>query len=575
MNIIHHRLFIALFTLSVLHGCASVTPLKIETATFQAATDIEANLPRIELTGDILYRLLIAEVALIQGHYSLAAELYTDLAYKTRDPRLAERATRLALFARRDDAVLGVAQLWVELMPEDRAAREALVSAYIRNGQDEAVQPHLDYLLLHHDEQAGQAFRSIAALLQQEGEVETAFKAMQRFTSRHQDAAEALHAFAYIAVQAQQPDVARQALDQALALRPKWLAAMTLYSRVILMQGNSYEAAVYMAGLLKQFPDADDVRSAYARLLVENRQLVEALEQYKLIAKKNPANENAIFVAGMLSLQLNLVAEAQDWLERLLALDKRQDQAHFFLGQIADLQNQVDVAIAHYSAVLNGEHYYDARLRLAILVARQGDLDKARDYLLTLRLQAALDKQAQLFATEADLLVDAGQVEAAMALYGSALQTYPDDEDLLYGRALLADQQGNIELAEQDLRHLIAVSPNNASAMNALGFTLADRTQRYEEAYELISQALTLRPDSPAILDSMGWILYRLGRLDEAVTYLRRSLEQRNDHEVAAHLGEVLWMQGAHEDARSVWNNALDSFPGDKLILDVMQRLQR
>lgn len=568
------KIIILWVLLFLLPGCASLTSRdSVATTAHPLAVEAETalELPNVNLSGEILYHLLSADIAVYRQQFGLAAQLYLQVAKETRDPRLAEQATRMALFSRSDKNALEAAQLWLELIPDSRSVREAIITAYIRNGDELGVQEHLEYLLAHHVGDDSQAFSLIISMLQHEKDAQLTYKVMRQLAENHADNAEALYAFAYIATNARVLDVARKNIEQALALRPEWFKAMSLYARIIGLQGKTYEAAVYIAGMLNEFPQAVGLRLIYARVLVENMQLDEALAQYLTLIEHNPKNDDALFVAGLLSLQLNDLSQASRLLQQLLELDRRLDDVHYYLGQIAIFRDKIDLAIEHYTKVTKGEHFLDAQLGKVLLLARRGDLLLAQEHLKKLRDHMPEDT-SQISAIEGRILEEDGQFAAAMRVFAAALQVNPDEKDLLYNQALLAEQMGLYEQAEKNLLRILAMEPDNISALNALGFSLADRGSRYQEAYGYIQRALELRPHSAAIIDSMGWVLYRLGRLDEALVYLRQSLDINQDQEVAAHLGEVLWMLGEQNAARSVWHQALDRAPEDENILNVMKR---
>jgi tetratricopeptide (TPR) repeat protein len=577
MSKIHPILLICLVLL--LPGCATLSSQGDDAASVQevSAEPETLNLPNVDLDGEILFRLLTADVAVQRQQFGLAASLYLFVAQDTRDPRLAEEAARMALFARMDPEALEAARLWVELVPDSRSAREAIIAAYIRNGDAEAVQEHLDYMLAHGDHDGKQKddrlFQLIVSLVQHDGnrDIQTAYMAVKRLAERHPDDPFATYAYGYIALHDGKLSEARAAIEATMKARPDWLGAKNLYAGILRMQGSPFEAAVYLGGVVKDNPDAIDIRLNYARLLVETRQLDEALKQYLWVIDKRPDNEDALLVAGLLSVQLNQLDQAKDLLERLVAMGQRLDVAHFYLGQIADIHDDTEAAINHYTEVTGGEHYVDAQLRIAALLAQRGDVLLARAHLDKLR-EAKSPELNRIDILEAHILANDGQDEEAMKVYQTALQREPDDRDLLYNQALLADKLGQFELVEKNLQKVIAENPDDASALNALGFSMSNHTTRYKEAYRYVQRALELRPDSGPILDSVGWVLYRLGRLDEAVDYLRRSLEFIQEKEVYAHLGEVLWMRGDRDAAREIWQQALERVPGDKVILDVMKR---
>jgi len=535
------------------------------------------NLPNIDLSGDILFRLLTADLAVQRQQFGLATSLYLlGGSRKPWTPRLAEQAARMALFARMDREALEAAHLWVTLVPSSRAGREAIISAYIRNGDDLSVQEHLDYMLANGDRSNEQLFQLIVSMVQHDRnqDAQTAYLAVKHLVERHPDEPVALFALGYIALHNGELSEARSAIEATLKVRPHWLEAMNMYARIMRMQGNLFAAAVYLGGVVKEYPDAIDIRLNYARLLVETRQLDEALDQYLSVVDKRPQNEDAMFVAALLSLQLNMLDQAEGLLQQLVDLGRRLDVTHFYLGQIADIRNETDTAIEHYTEVNGGEHYLDSQMRIAALLAQRGDVLLARAHLDKLR-ETKSPQLNRIDILEGNILEQDGQYEEAMKIYAAGLERDAEDRDLIFAQAILADKMGQFDLLEKNLLHILEKEPDDVNALNALGFSMSNHTTRYSEAYAYLQRALELRPHSGPILDSVGWVLYRLGRLDEALDYLRRSLEIIQDQEVYAHLGEVLWMRGEHDAARDVWQQALERVPGDKFILDIMKRFDQ
>lgn len=570
------NLMLTVCLILALPGCASLSPRSngpIDHTDTQIEAKEDANLPKVELTGEILYRLLTADMAVQQQEYVIATHLYLLVATDTLDPRVAEKATWMALFSRQDQKALEAARIWVAAAPQNRTAREKLVDTLIRNGDDREVQEHLDYLLALGDESRDVLYQLVVSLAQhnRHQDIQTAFRAMQSLVERHPDNPSALLAFSYIAIHNNELSSSRTAMEVVLDMRPKWLEAMNLYARILRAQNHPYEAAIYLAGVLKKYPDAIEVRLNYARLLVETRQLDDALAQYLLIVDEQSDNEDALFVAALLSLQLNSLDQAKELLVRLEGMGRRLDAVNFYLGQIAEMRNETDNAIDYYAVVENGEHYIDAQLSMIGLLAQHGDLLLARAHLDKLRASNPSEYN-RIDLMEAKILEDDGQLEESMVIYEAAYKRDPDDRGILIGQALLADKLNQFDLVERNLLRVLEKSPDDVSALNTLGFSMSNHTTRYQEAYQYLQRAVQLRPHSAAILDSMGWVLYRLGRLDEAVGYLRRSLEMTQDHEVSAHLGEVLWVRGNHEEAREIWQQALERTPDDKFLLDVMKR---
>ena len=244
----------------------------------------------------------------------------------------------------------------------------------------------------------------------------------------------------------------------------------------------------------------------------------------------------------------------------------------YYLAQVAEESGRYELAIERYRALPEGERAWQGQLRIAAMMGKLQRVDEARKYLNDLPV-VTLEQKVQVRQAEAQLLRDAGDDAAAFAVLTRALDAYPDDPDLLYDTAMTAEKLDKIDVAEARLKRLIELSPDNSQALNALGYTLVDRTSRAQEGYALIERALKLSPDDPFIQDSMGWALYRMGRFDDAESYLRRALAARQDAEIAAHLGEVLWAKGDRDTAREIWQSQLKSTPDNVMLLETVRRL--
>ncbi len=544
-------------------------------ATTAAAPSIDAEynveLPAVPLSPDLLYKLLVAETALQRGQYAVGLTQYYRLAQRTRDPRLAAKATRIAVFVRDQQSALQAARLWVEIDPANLAARQAISAAYIRNDEPDAALEHLEYVLAQESDDSERGFMLVASLLSREQDLQTALMVMERLVDSHQENYAAWHAYAHLALRASMFDKADAGIKRSLHLAPKNSSAIMLQTRIMQLKGDKDAALEYLDQQVRALPDETVLRLTYARQLVDSRDYEEAFAQYKIVIKQAPGDVDVLFALGLLALQLEQQDSAYDYLTQARETGQRVDDARFYLGQLEELRENRTAAMEHYSFVARGDNLVEARVRQAVIAAQLGDVDRARDYLHSLHVNAPAQRQ-RIFLVEGDLLRDAERHQEAMALYDHALGEMPENIPLLYARAMVAERLGLLDQTERDLVAIIALDADNVDALNALGYTLADRTDRYQEAYAYVKRALELRPNDNAILDSMGWVFYRLGKYNEAIKALRKSLEIRLDPEVAAHLGEVLWVNGEQEDAREIWKQALEISPGDKRLLTIMER---
>jgi len=552
------------------HG--SDATVKLDAAQDQGQNQTKPKFPAIELSQDLLYQLLVAEFAVKRGHYDVALDTYLQLATATRDPRLAREATRVAIFSRDDARALDAAKLWVELDSNNLEARQAITAAYIRNGDPDAALEHMERLLSLSAADPDQAFMMLASLLSREQDLKTALLVMEHFIEQRKNNPAALYAYSHLAVRAGELESAQNIVERVLTLKPAWINAIMLRARILQLQNKNQQAAEYLADAVNKYPKDLNLRMTYARMLVDTQQYEEAVPQYEKAAKLSPESGEILFTLGLLTLQLNRLDDAEQYLGRVKKLSIRSNDVNFYLARIEEVKEHYPQAIEYYSSVNGGENYFEARTRIAILIVHQGDITEGRSQLHSLQTQFPAQKE-RLILIEGDILREAERFDDAMILYNAALTDMPESKEILYARAIVAEKLDKLDILEQDLTTILKLEPDNVDALNALGYTLADRTARYNEAYEYIKRALELKSQDNAILDSMGWVLYRLGKYSEAVKYLRQSLELRADSEVAAHLGEVLWVMGDQEDAREIWEQALKLSPGDKIIIEVMERL--
>ncbi|MCY4363826.1 MAG: tetratricopeptide repeat protein [Gammaproteobacteria bacterium] len=534
-------------------------------------TRVEPVRPKIPLTEDLLFKLLMAEIAGHRGLLDVAVDNYLDLARTTRDHRIVERAARIAVYARNDAAALAAAGLWVELDPRNPDPHQVLAVMKLRSGDLEQAASHLQDIFAYSEGEVDQKLWMIANLLGSEKDKDAVLDVMEQLVASQNNSADAMYAFAHVAAKLEDLQRSRELLEDTLALAPDNINVALSYISILQRMGREQEALAWLEAELPRHEGNDfNLRMAYARLLMEFRLYDKALDQFELLAAREPENTDVLYALGLLYLQNNRLDDSEALFRKLSVQEYLTDTANYYLGRIAEEKRLYDEAGDWYQGVYKGEHYFDAQIRLAMLLARKGEVNEARAHLGTIRAQSE-QQQRLIIQAEGELLLEAERYEEAVAVYSAALEDQYD-ADLLYARAMAAEKAGNLELLEADLRTILRHEPDHAQALNALGYTLADATDRHAEAYELIKKALELRPTDFYILDSMGWVLYRLGRLDEAIDYLRKALNIRQDPEIAAHLGEVLWVRGEREQAKEVWEAALRQTPEDTRLLDVIER---
>ncbi|GIX22227.1 MAG: hypothetical protein KatS3mg121_1010 [Gammaproteobacteria bacterium] len=523
-----------------------------------------------------LYRLLLAEIAGARGRVDVALEQLEAVGSAVDDPRVARRTWEAAAYLERDEAALAAARRWLALAPEDPEARLALAWAALRCGAQAEALAALEGLLAAAPWPPAQTWNTLAQWLQRAGpgHEQAALQLMAELLARHGEAAEGWLAYAHLALAAEDLEAAERALQNALERAPHAVDAERLYAQLLARTGRAEQAAERLARLLAARPDADEARLDYARLLIDLDRQEAALVELRRLAERRRADPQVFYALALVALETEQPALAREALERLLSLGGHDDVAHYFLGRLAETEGQRERALSHYRRVQGGPHLLDAQLRIAALLRAGGDAAEAYRRLLRLR-ETFPDRSTRLrlYAIEAEWLEQDGDVETALARLDEALAQFPGDRDLLYTRALLYERLGRVAEAERDLRSVLLRAPEDAAALNALGYILTLHTDRLEEAHALIEAALRLEPEDPAILDSMGWVLYRMGRVEAARPYLERAYAGDRHAEIAAHLIEVLWRLGERARARALLAEALAEHPGDRHLEALRRRL--
>lgn len=527
-------------------------------------------LPAQAMSQAVLFKLLLAEIALQRGQNNVAVQSFLELARETRDPRIAQRAAEVAWNTRFLAAALEAAGIWMAADPESQQARQILATLLVNQARLADAQPLLEKSLAADKDNVGNNFMQLNTLLARHPDKAAVLQLTQNLAMPYPALPEAHYSVAQAAWGARQVPLALSEIREALRLRPDWEQA-ALFQGQLLQRASNADAQTYYLGYLKSYPRAMDVRLGYARLLVADKKYTEARAEFQTLLTAFPDNSEVTMAVGLLSLQLNDydVAETQ-LLHALETHYKDPDAVRFYLGQLNEERKRMDEALRWYASVSGGDQYVPARARYAGILAKQGKLADARKYLQDAARSGA--ERVQFTQAEAQLLRDANDFRAAFDLLGQALEKNPNSSELLYDQAMAAEKVDRVDVLESNLRKVIQLKPDYAHAYNALGYTLADRNVRLTEAYALVEQALKLAPEDPFIMDSMGWVLYRMNQNEAAITFLKRAFELRTDAEIAAHLGEVLWSAGQRDEARKVWAAALKDNPANELLLATVKK---
>lgn len=528
-------------------------------------------LPKVELTEQLMFKLMLAEIAEQRGQLQVAVPAYLELARETRDPRIAQRATEVAWNARFADAAVEAAGIWLQAEPNSPRARQVLAALLVSQQQLDQARGHFEQWLAADRANVGQNFLQLSTLLARHKDKKQVLDLMRTLARPHPDVPEARLAVAQAAWNANDEALAISESAAALKARPDWELAALFQAQALQRRSND-QALKFLADYLKTQPKSNDARLNYARLLVAAKRYPDARREFDILVAQNPQNADITMAVALLAMQASDYDSAETHLKR--ALDSGYgdpDMARIYLGQVNEERKRFDDALKWYTSVQPGEQYVGAQSRYAGVLAKQGKLTEARKYLQQVQTQNA-QQRLQLTQAEAALLREASKYQDAFELLGQALQKTPDSADLLYDHAMAAEKVNRVDVLESNLRKLIGMRPDYAHAYNALGYTLAERNERLPEAHQLIEKALQLAPDDAFIMDSMGWVLYRMGRNREALDYLQRAYAVRADADIAAHLGEVLWVAGQHDQARKIWSDALKEHAQNEALQNTVKR---
>ncbi len=536
----------------------------------QLAPEVEHE----ELTASLLYGVLLGEIAGQRGRLDVSGASYLQAAKQSNDPRIAERALKISIYGKQPQLAYQAARRWVELAPDNAEARQTLAVLALRLNQRQEALDQFEYLLQQNDgRKNGASYQSMQALLAREPDKKRALQVMEQLVELRPQEPQAHLAYARLAMRVEDWPLAEQQIARTLELKPDWAEALILQAQVNLKQDKDSTARVQLEAALQRNPDSKELQLAYARLLVDLEDFEGARSQYRSLLKQQPDNGQIVYSLALLALEAGDLKEARTRFKKLADLDFQTQQAYYYLGAIAEEQKKPERALQWYSKLdPDSDHWIEVQIRIARLEAQGNDVKAARERLRSLRLSQPGQAQ-RLFLVEGEILTGIEWNEEAYKLYSEYLETRPDDLEILYARSLAAERLNRLDQTEADLRAVLKVEPDNTRALNALGYTLADRTDRYEEALVYVQKAFDQTPEDPAVIDSMGWVLYRLGRFQEARDHLQNAYDMTGDSEIAAHLGEVMWAMGDKESARALWDKARKEAPGDPVLEETVRRL--
>jgi tetratricopeptide (TPR) repeat protein len=525
--------------------------------------------PSPGLDGRTVYQILLGEIALQRGEGEIAAQAYFEVARRSRDPAVLSRGMQVAAAVQRYDLALEFGRIWVEVEPKSATARHAMIGVLAALGRGDEMVAHIREWLADDAGNRPRNVLNLTRLFSGVADRDAVLRAQQELLAPYAEMAEAHYVLANTARLSGKKDLALAEIREARRLQPDWAQAVLFEAQVL--GHDSPEAAIaVLTAFLADFHEQEDALVMRGRLYATIRRYAEARVDFETALTNNPGQADALYPYAVVLLQTRDFQAAERVLQQLAERDiGGRAFVDFQLGVLAEDRGDHDAALKQFARVGPGDYHIAAQAHIAQVMARQGRIAEAQAHLQQFRttaLQLSASDAARLWIAEAAIQREAKQFEAAFQTLASALQTQPNEPDLLYDQAMVAERLNKIDVVEANLARVIELKPDNAHAYNALGYSLADRNVRLDEARKLIVKALSLAPEDPFILDSMGWVLFRLGQPDEAIVHLERAYRQRKDPEIAAHLGEVLWSVGRREDARKLWQEARQQFPDNEVL---------
>ena len=553
----------------------STAPNKSDQKELVKGDDIASLQRHVKNTDDddLMFNILAGEFAGVRGQMDGAIGYYSKAADISDDPQIIMRAAYIALYADQNQKAIELTDRWLSLnLPENRTINRLRALAFLHLKQLEAAAQSVEKLLIVNNRVNEQVAASLTHILSKETEPDFALQVVKLLTEKYPREAFLLLLQTKFEASLGQYDSAIKHVNQVIGIDSNLIDAYLVKAKILVEQGLQQEAVETIATAVQKRPGDTRLRLQYGRMLVQMKSFDKALAHFLKLREAMPDNENVLLSLGLLSIETGDHYQAKQYLQELLDNGYHNQQAHYYLGRIQQSHGEDMAAIANYERVLAGDYWLDSRLRSVSLMARSGQTDEALSKLDALsRKDHSESNLIKVYLTRGEVLRGASRNKEAYNLYNNALSQSPENTDLLYARALTAEKLDMLDVTESDLKMVIMHEPENASALNALGYTLADRTERLSEARDYILKASRLLPDDPAILDSLGWVYYRLGQYHDAIKWLSKAFDAMQDAEIAAHLGAALWMSGQIEKAKNIWNKGEDLGGNQNVLRDTMQ----
>ncbi|MGZ8902377.1 MAG: tetratricopeptide repeat protein [Methylobacter sp.] len=521
---------------------------------------------------DVMYMLMAAELAGQRGQYAIALEGYMEAAKRAKDPLFAERAAKIAMYMKDGKKTDEAVSLWLRQDPNNLTARKIAALSALRTDNKQAAIDHLDAVLKIDPAGFEKTALELASVLQQDGKSEFFYEALDALAVKNPDQAAVYFVQSLLAMEMKNNALAEKKVQQALNIQPSWDKALIFQVQIAVFSGDLNKAKNLLRNATVKYPENDKLKKLLAQVLIKATEYEAAGEVYQGIVLANPKDAESQIALALVHLQLDRDGKAEDIFKQLLEQPEWQSQASFYLGKIEEKRGHTEKALAWFDKVTDGPFVFESAISAVSLLVKDKKFEEA-DSRLNLILNQFPKQRLRIIVMQAGLYGQQGQYEKGFKLLTDALASQPDQRDLLYTHALMAERINRLDVLEADLKKILAQNPDDAEALNALGYSLLDNAERYADAEKYLQQALRLQPNEAVIMDSFGWLQFKQGKLQQALDYLERAYAKQQESEIAAHLAEVLWSLGRKDEAKKIFTKAIKKAPEDEYLLDFQKRI--
>lgn len=526
---------------------------------------------KTEISSEVLFLLMTAEIAGQREQYSLALDGYLRAAKQVKDPDVINRAAKIALYLQDDARLKQTLDLWLEVDSESLDARYLMAVVALKSGDREEAIESIDFILNHNAQDFDSKAIAMIKSLNSQQSVDLAYQVFSELITKHPDNAQLYFIQALLDLQAKRNKQGQVNIEKSLELEPDWVKALLLQAQLYTAEGKWAEATDILQHAVEE-QENEQVREQIIQLLMQQGRLDEAETALQELIALYPDNNELKFKLALVYLQTGEEAKARNILQALVVDERFRDKSAFYLARMDAKARRFNEALIWFDVIESEPFKFEAGVSAVLILMDQKRYNIALDKVKNLKKEYP-QKKSNLILIESEIYTQQELHQQGFDVLSTGLLEDPDNTKILYARALLAEKLDKLQVLEDDLQYILEKNPNDANALNALGYTLADKTVRYEEAKIYLDKAIAIKPNEPIIMDSYGWLLFKMNQLEEALRYLQAAYDRQPQAEIASHLVEVLWKLQKTEQAKAVLSRALAKNPDDKLLLDVKSRL--